>query len=343
MPWPASRSSTSAAAAGSCRSRWRAAARACSESILRSAVLEVAELHALEARVAVDYRAVAAEDLALERPGAFDAVTCMEMLEHVPDPAATLAALAALVKPGGDVIVSTLNRNPLAFAVAIVGAEYIARVLPRGTHEYLKFIRPSELARWGRAAGPRARRPDRHHLQPADAGVPSVAEHRRQLPCAFSPGRDGRAARAGMRRAQRPAGQMNQPLRAILFDLDGTLARHGAGHGRRAELSAPRTAASSRCPSMRLRSSVSHGSARLVRLGFPDADAQQFAALQRRFLRDLPRGLEHAHAAVRRHGRGARGTRRARPQLWASSPTSRAGSPNRCSRSSGCASDSRAW
>jgi 2-polyprenyl-6-hydroxyphenyl methylase/3-demethylubiquinone-9 3-methyltransferase len=77
----------------------------------------------------------------------------MEMLEHVPDPAATLAALATLVKPGGNVIVSTLNRKPMAFAVAILGAEYIARMVPRGTHEYLKFIRPSELARWGRAAG----------------------------------------------------------------------------------------------------------------------------------------------------------------------------------------------
>jgi 2-polyprenyl-6-hydroxyphenyl methylase / 3-demethylubiquinone-9 3-methyltransferase len=120
---------------------------------LAQAVLDVAELHALEASVKVDYRAVAAEDLALERPAAFDLVTCMEMLEHVPDPAATLAALAGLVKPGGDVIVSTLNRNPRAFAVAILGAEYLARVLPRGTHEYLKFIRPSELARWGRDAG----------------------------------------------------------------------------------------------------------------------------------------------------------------------------------------------
>jgi len=120
---------------------------------LAQAVLKVAELHALEAGLAVEYRAVAAEDLARERPAAFDAVTCMEMLEHVPDPAAALAAIAALVKPGGDVIVSTLNRNPQAFAVAILGAEYIARVLPRGTHEYLKFIRPSELARWGRAAG----------------------------------------------------------------------------------------------------------------------------------------------------------------------------------------------
>jgi 2-polyprenyl-6-hydroxyphenyl methylase / 3-demethylubiquinone-9 3-methyltransferase len=120
---------------------------------LAPALIEVAELHALEARIAVEYRTAAAEDLARERPGAFDAVTCMEMLEHVPDPAAALEALAALAKPGGDVIVSTLNRHPQAFAVAILGAEYLAQVLPRGTHEYLKFIRPSELARWGRAAG----------------------------------------------------------------------------------------------------------------------------------------------------------------------------------------------
>jgi 2-polyprenyl-6-hydroxyphenyl methylase/3-demethylubiquinone-9 3-methyltransferase len=119
---------------------------------LAQAVLDVAELHALEANVAVTYRAVSAAALAAERPAAFDLVTCMEMLEHVPDPAATLSALARLVKPGGDIVISTLNRNPRAFAVAIVGAEYIARVLPRGTHEYLKFIRPSELARWAREA-----------------------------------------------------------------------------------------------------------------------------------------------------------------------------------------------
>ena len=120
---------------------------------LSQAVLDVAELHALEAKLAVEYKAIAAEELAAANPGSFDLVTCMEMLEHVPDPAATLSALATLAKPGGNVIVSTLNRKPAAFAVAILGAEYIARMLPRGTHEYLKFIRPSELARWGRAAG----------------------------------------------------------------------------------------------------------------------------------------------------------------------------------------------
>jgi 2-polyprenyl-6-hydroxyphenyl methylase / 3-demethylubiquinone-9 3-methyltransferase len=120
---------------------------------LSQAVLDVAHLHALESQISVEYRAVAAEELARERPAAFDLVTCMEMLEHVPEPAVTLASLAALTKPGGDIVVSTLNRNPLSFAVAIIGAEYIARAIPKGTHEYLKFIKPSELARWGRDAG----------------------------------------------------------------------------------------------------------------------------------------------------------------------------------------------
>jgi len=120
---------------------------------LARAALEVAELHALESQVKLSYRAIAAEELALESPGAFDLVTCMEMLEHVPDPGATLRALATLVRPGGNVIVSTLNRTPQAFLIAILGAEYVARVLPHGTHEYLKFIRPSELAAWARATG----------------------------------------------------------------------------------------------------------------------------------------------------------------------------------------------
>ena len=101
----------------------------------------------------VDYRVQAVEALAAEKPGAFDAITCMEMLEHVPDPAAILHACAALLRPGGRLFVSTINRTPAAFALAIVGAEYIARLLPTGTHRYSEFIRPSELAGWLRAAG----------------------------------------------------------------------------------------------------------------------------------------------------------------------------------------------
>ncbi|MDE2295863.1 MAG: bifunctional 2-polyprenyl-6-hydroxyphenol methylase/3-demethylubiquinol 3-O-methyltransferase UbiG [Gammaproteobacteria bacterium] len=120
---------------------------------LAPSVIEVARAHAAGSGLEIDYRSITAEALSAERPGGFDLVTCMEMLEHVPDPASTLAALAALVRPGGDVVVSTLNRTWVSFLVAIIGAEYLARALPRGTHDYLKFIRPSELARWGRTAG----------------------------------------------------------------------------------------------------------------------------------------------------------------------------------------------
>lgn len=116
-------------------------------------LLKVARLHGLESGVKVDYRLSSVEALAEELPSAFDALACMEMLEHVPDPAAVLGACARLLKPGGRLIVSTLNRTPAAFALAIVGAEYIARVLPKGTHQYRDFIRPSELAAWLRAAG----------------------------------------------------------------------------------------------------------------------------------------------------------------------------------------------
>ena len=101
----------------------------------------------------VDYQQIAAEELAAERAGQFDLVTCMEMLEHVPDPASVVRACAQLVKPGGQVFFSTINRNPKSYLFAIIGAEYLLRMLPKGTHDYAKFIRPSELARWTRAAG----------------------------------------------------------------------------------------------------------------------------------------------------------------------------------------------
>jgi 2-polyprenyl-6-hydroxyphenyl methylase / 3-demethylubiquinone-9 3-methyltransferase len=113
--------------------------------------LRVAELHTLETGVAVEYRQITAEALADEMPGAFDVVTCMEMLEHVPDPGSVVAACARLVRPGGHVFFSTLNRNPKSYLFAIVGAEYMLSLLPRGTHDYGRFIRPAELDRWVRA------------------------------------------------------------------------------------------------------------------------------------------------------------------------------------------------
>jgi 2-polyprenyl-6-hydroxyphenyl methylase/3-demethylubiquinone-9 3-methyltransferase len=116
--------------------------------------LRVAQLHAMEAGVAtVQYREVAAEALAAEAPASFDVVTCMEMLEHVPEPASVVRACLQLVRPGGWVFFSTINRNPKAFLFAIVGAEHLLRLLPKGTHEYARFIRPSELAQWCRDAG----------------------------------------------------------------------------------------------------------------------------------------------------------------------------------------------
>ena len=116
-------------------------------------LLKVARLHGLESGIKVGYRQVAVEVLADEAAGSFDVVTCMEMLEHVPDPAAIVAACARLLKPGGRLFLSTLNRTPAAFALAIVGAEYVARLLPKGTHLYRDFIKPAELARMLRDAG----------------------------------------------------------------------------------------------------------------------------------------------------------------------------------------------
>src|SRR5512146_2326058 len=120
---------------------------------LAPGMVEVARLHAAEEGLDIDYRVAAAEDIATELAASFDVVTCMEMLEHVPRPEKMLATLASLVRPGGSVFVSTLNRNLESFLMAIVGAEYVLKLLPRGTHEYDRLIRPSELARWARSAG----------------------------------------------------------------------------------------------------------------------------------------------------------------------------------------------
>lgn len=119
---------------------------------LSDKALGVARLHLLESGRSVDYRHISAEQLAEEAPGSFDTVTCLEMLEHVPDPASTVAACARLVKPGGQVFLSTLNRNPKSYLFAVLGAEYLLKLLPKGTHDYAKFIKPSELARHCKSA-----------------------------------------------------------------------------------------------------------------------------------------------------------------------------------------------
>jgi 2-polyprenyl-6-hydroxyphenyl methylase / 3-demethylubiquinone-9 3-methyltransferase len=119
---------------------------------LSTQALGVADLHSLESGVSVDYEEIAAEALAAREPATYDVVTCMEMLEHVPDPSAIVAACAALVKPGGWVFFSTLNRNVKSYLFAVIGAEYVAQMLPKGTHDYARFIRPSELAAFVRAA-----------------------------------------------------------------------------------------------------------------------------------------------------------------------------------------------
>ncbi|HYD95949.1 MAG TPA: bifunctional 2-polyprenyl-6-hydroxyphenol methylase/3-demethylubiquinol 3-O-methyltransferase UbiG [Noviherbaspirillum sp.] len=120
---------------------------------LSEKALKVADLHSLESGVQVRYEMISAEQLAAREPASFDVVTCMEMLEHVPDPAAVVQACATLVKPGGHVFFSTINRNPKAYLLAVIGAEYLLRMLPKGTHDYAKFITPAELSQYVRSAG----------------------------------------------------------------------------------------------------------------------------------------------------------------------------------------------
>lgn len=120
---------------------------------LSEKALKVADLHSLESEIAMRYMQISAEDMAAQEPGQYDVVTCMEMLEHVPDPASIVKATATLVKPGGHVFFSTLNRNPKSWLFAVVGAEYLLRMLPKGTHDYAKFITPAELSQFVRDAG----------------------------------------------------------------------------------------------------------------------------------------------------------------------------------------------
>lgn len=153
---------------------------------MAGAALEVAALHALETGIELEYRQVTVESLAAERPGQFDVVTCLEMLEHVPDPSSVIRACATLVKPGGHVVFSTLNRNPRAYLFAIVGAEYLLQLLPKGTHDYKQFIQPAELAAWARPylalqdlRGLSYNPLTRHYRLSRDIGVNYLAHFRR--------------------------------------------------------------------------------------------------------------------------------------------------------------------
>ena len=147
------------------------------------APLNVAKLHSLESGVAVDYQRITAEQLAGQRPAEFDVVTCLEMLEHVPGPASVVAACAKLVKPGGHLYFSTINRNPKAYLFAIIGAEYLLKLLPKGTHDYSKFIRPSGVGQLGARRRSGVGAYDRHDLQPDHQKVPPGQPRcRRELP-----------------------------------------------------------------------------------------------------------------------------------------------------------------
>jgi 2-polyprenyl-6-hydroxyphenyl methylase/3-demethylubiquinone-9 3-methyltransferase len=154
---------------------------------LAPAMIEVAQLHAHESQLTIDYRVCSAEQLALHNAGSFDAITCMELIEHVDDPAALVAQLATLLRPGGDLFVSTINRNLRSFLTAIVGAEYLLNLIPRGTHEYARLLRPAELARLARAQGLELRDVSGVAFNPfartarlsADAGVNYLAHFQR--------------------------------------------------------------------------------------------------------------------------------------------------------------------
>ena len=317
--WPGARSSTSAAAADCWPRPWRARARASSASTSPRTCSSVARLHALDAGVAVDYRLESAEQHAAEHAGRYDVVTCMEMLEHVPDPAAVVAALAALVRPGGEVFVSTLNRTPRAYLNG--DPRRGVRAAPAADrHAHLREVHPPVgTRRLGPRRRTRARGRRRPRLRPVLAHGAPHDGRARELPDALP--------QAGSR------GSVHESHRgALLLDLDGTLLdtapdMGGALNRLRAEHGLEPL------PSATIRPVVSHGAMRLVSLGFPEATGDAFETLRLRFLELYAAHLREARGCSTGSTR-ARVARGARRCPGASSRTSRAGSPIRCSRRS---------
>jgi ubiquinone biosynthesis O-methyltransferase len=233
------------------------------------APLAVARLHQLESGAVLDYRRVTAEELAENESGRFDVVTCMEMLEHVPDPASTIQRAPGLVKPGGHVFFSTINRNPKSYLFAIIGAEYVLRMLPQGTHDFRKFIRPSELDRWT------ARRWPGHS-----------ASHRFAFQSAHSPLLAG-IGRYGQLHGALPDGLFRMktvPPACVLFDLDGTLLDTAPDLA--AALNRLRRArGESELPLDAIRPTISQGSPGMLKLGFGlTPDDPLYPELNQRFL-----------------------------------------------------------
>ena len=303
------------AAADCCPNRWRARAQPSRRSTSHPRMVETARLHALDSGLTIDYRVQSAEMLLASHAGKFDVVTCMEMLEHVPDPSLTIEVLAKLARPGGDIFISTINRNFKSFALAIVGAEYLAKLVPRGTHEYERLLKPSEIARFARAAGLAVSRHRRAQIRSGARAVLTQPGSFRELPDAPE--------------ASARGPHVTRVIKGSVVRSRRHPARHRAGfHG-----SAERRARRGTSPAPFPRNRALPGFARRAcagAVGFRRAAAGGTRGDAHAPAQSLPAATGQTHRAVRRRRRDARPNSNAAACTGASSPTSRAGSPTRC-------------